>query len=196
MPVIGGQDGITWLQQFLDKYQAWAVAFANWTRLPDSVRHDTAPPLPPTIPPRGPNYDAANMTTWPPDEKLIRTLRSLREDHDNAIVDPPPPPPPPPPPTYTKVAPRVANKQGGSDARFCMFLVDGSLRPGVAARGDGKYTDETGAIYTADGLEETGRRSPDLQVEGLVGAREIDGRPICSLPMVGQADKNSGSWAI
>ena len=99
------------------------------------------------------------------------------------------PPPPPPPPTYKKVAPRVANKQDGADARFCCVN-----QPGVVRQDDGTYMDEV-ARYDTNGLS-LGGRSPDLQVPGLVGAREMDGRDPCSLPTVGEPTKNTGSWAI
>jgi len=98
-----------------------------------------------------------------------------------------------PPATYKKVAPRVAYEQDGSDARFC--LVDnGHLRPGVSQRSDGKFTDESGAVYTdLDGLDESGVRSG---APAPTGAREIDNRPICSLPTEGDPQRNTGSWAI
>lgn len=101
----------------------------------------------------------------------------------------PPPPPPPPPPTYKKVAPRVAYKAGGSDARFCVVN-----QPGVVRRPDGKFTDESGAVYSnEDGLDESGIRSGE---PALTSALEIDGRPYCSLPTMGDPRLNTGSWAI
>jgi hypothetical protein len=100
---------------------------------------------------------------------------------------------PPSGPTYKKVAPRVAYAQGGADARFCL-TENGSLRPGVSQRADGKYTDESGAVYTnLDGLDESGIRSG---APAPTGAREIDGRPICTLPTEGQPTNNTGSWKI
>jgi hypothetical protein len=94
-----------------------------------------------------------------------------------------------PPPTYLKVAPRVAHKQNGSDARFCLVN-----QPGVVQRPDGKYTDESGAVYTnLDGLDESGIRSGE---PAPTGAKEIDGRPYCSLPTEGDPTKNTGSWKI
>lgn len=100
-----------------------------------------------------------------------------------------------PPPTYKKVAPRVAYAEGGSDARFCMFNPDGSLRPGVSRRQDGKYVDESGAVYSADGdgLDESGIRADAPAVTSALG---IDGRPYCSLPLEGDPTKNTGSWLI
>ena len=100
-----------------------------------------------------------------------------------------------PPPVYVKVAPRVAYAEGGADARFCMFETNGTLRPGVTRRSDGKYTDESGAVYAADGdgLEESGIRSP---APAVTGARQIDGRPFCSLPLEGDPTRNTGSWLI
>jgi hypothetical protein len=100
-----------------------------------------------------------------------------------------------PPPSYKKVAPRVAYAEGGADARFCMFNPDGTLRPGVSRLPNGQYTDESGAKYAADGdgLEESAIRSP---APAVTGARQIDGRPYCSLPLEGDPTKNTGSWAI
>jgi hypothetical protein len=102
---------------------------------------------------------------------------------------------PPPVQNYLKVAPRVAYKEGSSDARFCMFEKDGTLRPGVSRRSDGKYTDESGAVYqsSGDGLEESGIRSPGPAV---TGALQIDGRAYCDLPLTGDPTLNSGSWAV
>ena len=102
--------------------------------------------------------------------------------------------PPPPPPTYKKVAPRVAYKTDRADARYCLFESDGRLRPGVTRRPDGKYTDESGAVYTdGDGLDESGVRSP---APAVTSASNIDGRPYCSLPLEGDPTKNTGSWTI
>ena len=101
--------------------------------------------------------------------------------------------PNPPPPTFKKVAPRVAHKQDGSDARFCLGEA-GNLQPGVFRRPDGKYSDESGAVYTnLDGLDESGIRS---DAPAPTGAKEIDGRPICSLPTEGSPTNNTGSWLI
>lgn len=102
---------------------------------------------------------------------------------------------PAPPPPFKKVAPRVAFKEDGSDARFCLLMPDGStLRPGVFRRGDGKYSDESGAVYTnLDGLDESGIRS---DAPAATGAKEINGRPYCSLPMIGDPALNTGSWTI
>ena len=98
-------------------------------------------------------------------------------------------PPVPPAPAYKKVAPRVAYKDGGSDARFCV-----TDQPGVIRRPDGKFTDDSGAVYTnEDGLDESGIRSDGPAV---TSALEINGRPYCSLPTMGDPLKNTGSWAI
>jgi hypothetical protein len=169
---IGYQDGIEWLVNFLKKF--------------------------PLVKYRPVGDRPAALEQWYGLEKLERMLRILKDDHDAAIVSLPPPtpePPKPPEPTYVKVAPRVAYKEGGSDARFCMFNPDGSLRPGVSRLPNGQYTDESGAKYQAsgDGLEESGIRSPGPAV---TGALQIDGRPYCSLPLMGDPTNNTGSWAI
>lgn len=102
------------------------------------------------------------------------------------------------PVTYKKVAPRVAYKAGGSDARFCLQNPDGTLRPGVVQITEGpnrgKFTDESRAIYTnLDGLDESGIRSSE---PAPTSALEIDNRPICSLPTEGDPTNNTGSWKI
>lgn len=108
-----------------------------------------------------------------------------------------PPNAPPPVQTYVKVAPRICNETDRGDQRFCMFNPDGSLRPGVTRLANNQYTDESGAKYAADGdgLEESAVRSKK-HIDGLVGSDSIDGRPYCSLPMVGDPTKNTGSWTI
>lgn len=108
-----------------------------------------------------------------------------------------PKPPDPVPTPYKKVAPRVAYKTDRADARFCMFNVDGSLRPGVTRLPDGRYQDEV-AQYSADGdgLELSGVRSPGSANDCPTSASNIDGREYCSLPMMGDPTKNTGSWLI
>jgi hypothetical protein len=105
------------------------------------------------------------------------------------------------PVTFKKVAPRVAYKQDGSDARYCLWAgaEGGALRPGlsyinpsVPAQG---VRDEV-AQYSLDGLCLGSERTGGSQADGLVGAKEIDGRALCSLPMTGDPTKNTGSWKI
>lgn len=111
-----------------------------------------------------------------------------------------PPAPTPPPIPHIKVAPRTAYAQGGSDARYCLWVgaEGGELRPGLvfvnAANPDEGVRDEV-AQYDLNGLCKGGR-SDGLETEGLVGAREMDGRPPCELPMVGDPTTNTGSWRI
>jgi hypothetical protein len=102
-------------------------------------------------------------------------------------VGPPPVTPDPPPVVYKKVAPRVAYKAGGSDARYCCVN-----QPGVTRLGGG-WTDESGATYDDNGLCVNGLRS---DAPALTSALEIDGRDYCSLPTTGDPTKNTGSWAI
>ena len=89
--------------------------------------------------------------------------------------------PPPPPPTYKKVAPRVAYKAGGSDARYCLRDFP-SLRDDVAS-------------YDVNGLC-NGGRSDGSPADCPTSALEIDGREYCSLPTQGDPTKNTGSWLI
>lgn len=100
--------------------------------------------------------------------------------------------PPPPPPTYKKVAPKTANKEGASDARFCLVN-----QPGVVRQADGTYRDDV-ARYDQDGLHLGGRSDACTQVvhDGLVGAKSMDGRAPCELPTVGDPEKNTGSWTV
>jgi hypothetical protein len=95
------------------------------------------------------------------------------------------------PPAYKKVAPRVAFKQGGSDARFCTVGQPGVVQEGGAP--PGHTIDESGATYDENGLCKNGLRSDG---PALTGAREINGRPYCELPTMGDPTKNTGSWQI
>lgn len=106
-----------------------------------------------------------------------------------------------PPPAFKKVAPRVAYKQDGSDARYCLWqtVEGGALRPEVwwvdpnnPAAG---VRDEV-AIYDTSGLCRGSERSDGSAADGIVGAREINNRPLCSLPMTGDAAANTGSWKL
>ena len=107
-----------------------------------------------------------------------------------------PPPPPPPPPAPKLVAPITVRAEGGSDQRVCLFL-NGSLRPGVYRRGDGTYSDDSGAVYASngDGLEESSVRSK-VNDPRLVGAKSMDGRSACECPTVGDPLTNTGSWTV
>jgi hypothetical protein len=112
-----------------------------------------------------------------------------------AAAGPPPPPPPPPPPekpTYKMVAPKTANKEGGSDARFCV-----ENQPGVSRMADGTYVDMV-ARYDSNGLHLGGRSDicTQGQTPGLVGAKSMDGRAPCELTPVGDPKQNTGSWMV
>ena len=95
--------------------------------------------------------------------------------------------PPSPPPAYKKVAPRVAYAVPGADARYCVHN-----QPGVVEQPNGTFRDAV-AEYDADGLCLGSERSPSPAV---TAANEIDGRPYCSLPTMGDPQLNTGSWAI
>lgn len=94
--------------------------------------------------------------------------------------------------TYKRVAPKTANKQDGSDARFCVVG-----QPGVILQPDGTYRDDV-ARYDTNGLLLGGRSTACTQdwTPGLVGAKEMDGREPCALPRVGVPTDNTGSWQI
>lgn len=108
-----------------------------------------------------------------------------------------PTPAPTPPTTYLKVAPITVREEGGSDQRVCLFESDGSLRPGVRRLPNGQYTDDSAALYAADGdgLENSSIRSK-VADPALVGARSMDGRSACQCPPTGDPTKNSGSWTV
>jgi len=109
------------------------------------------------------------LSEWYWLEKMERTLRILKDDHDSAIVAPEPPPPPPPPPPSGTVAPRTYNTvANGPDARFC---VEGLPRNSRGRRYD-IYSE-----YDDNGLDLGGRTT--LHVDGLKPANEMDGRGPC-----------------
>jgi hypothetical protein len=155
---IGYQDGIT--------------AFFDWYRKQ------------PGVPQRGPKYDPDDIDTWPWPDKMERTLRILKDDHDAAVTNPTPPPVEPPvepPPGDQRVAP-MSYKKGTNDAdpRYCLFSPNGALRPGIRAIGGGLYEDESGAQYNGDGLN-TGNvwRNRNIAPPGLLPANNMDGRDAC-----------------
>lgn len=86
-----------------------------------------------------------------------------------------------PPSSFKKVAPRVAYKAGGSDARYCLRDFP-SLRDDVAS-------------YDANGLC-LGGRTDGSPTDCPTSALELDGRDLCSLPTQGDPTKNTGSWTI
>jgi hypothetical protein len=105
----------------------------------------------------------------------------------------------PPPVTYKKVAPRVAYQADASDARYCLFEPNGQLRPGLAwidaANHAAGVRDEV-AQYDLNGLCLGAERTGGSAADGIVSAKEIDGRPLCELPMTGDPTQNTGSWKV
>ena len=78
-----------------------------------------------------------------------------------------------------------------SDARFCTVE-----QPGVipqTGQPPGHMIDESGATYDDNGLCKNGLRSDG---PAITSARQIDGRPYCELPRMGDPLTNTGSWAI
>ena len=189
---IGYQDGITAWADWFRKMGTWQLAFEKWAKLPNNKRATTIPPIPPKIPARGANYNPDDISTWPWPDKLERTLRILKDEHDASLPPGPGPDPPPDPDEYKRVAPKVANMQGGSNARYCC-----PGQPGVMRQDDGTWRDDV-AHYDQDGLLLAGRSNlcEFGETPGLVGAREIDGRPYCDLPKVGDPSRNTGSWML
>ena len=167
-------------------YQDGIAGFISWLRKQ------------PTVQKRGIGYDPADLSTWPWPDKIERTLRMLKDEHDASVpTSPPPPPPPPPPPAFKKVAPITVTQEGASDQRVCLRWEDGNLRPGVFRRPDGTYGDESGAVYAADGdgLEESSVRTKITDTR-LVSAKQMDGRSACECPTAGDPTKNTGSWTV
>jgi len=114
----------------------------------------------------------ASLAEWYWLEKLERTLRILKDDHDAAIVPTPPPPPPPsPPPTAPRLAPMTHYTVPRADARYCV------RSPGVTLRADGKYVDEGGYTYSENGLCDGGRSGKF--VAELKPADSMDGLEPC-----------------
>jgi hypothetical protein len=181
---IGYQDGIEAFEQWyrklstsIDAHNKWVADFAAWNKLPDEIKQDTDlpnPPLFPKIPLEGPLYVEADQSTWPWPKKFFdNTMRKLKDDHDASNATPEPEPTPEPPiPTPKNIAPRTFNKQGGSDARFC--VKDLPRNP------QGNPYDEF-TTYDNNGLDVVGGRDPDRQVPGLRGAREMDQYGPCDL---------------
>lgn len=108
-----------------------------------------------------------------PSSFAVEAIRFQRMDSDSW--------PDTPPPTFKKVAPRVAYKDGGSDARYCLKDFP-SLRDDVASY------DENGLCL--------GGRSDGSPADCPTSALEINGRDYCSLPTQGDPTKNTGSWLI
>lgn len=55
--------------------QTGLIGFTNWLENQ------------PGVPDPGPNFDPANIATWPWDEKLRRTLATLATDHDSMMFE-------------------------------------------------------------------------------------------------------------
>lgn len=131
-----------------------------------------------------PNYNPDNPDAIPVDQlkawdKVHRTLKILKEDHDASIPNPPPgnggdnggEEPPPPTKRY---APRTHNLGGrDQDPRFCM-----KPEYGVVREGNG-YRDEMGCHYTENGMNDDGLRDRAYMVPGLKGADSMDGMEPC-----------------
>jgi hypothetical protein len=131
-------------------YQDGIAGFVGWLRKQAGVQK------------RGPGYDPADLSTWPWPDKLERTLRILKDEHDAAVpVDPPDDPPPPP---AVKLAPQTYNKgSSGQDARYC---TKESGNP------------DAGGFHYDDGGRSLGGRTGN-PVAGLKPADQMDGREPC-----------------
>jgi hypothetical protein len=130
-----------------------------------------------------PNYNPDNPDAIPVDQlkawdKVHRTLKILKEDHDAAIPSNggsnPPPDPEPTDPHYG-IAPRTYNyaESNNSDPLFCTDW------PGVEDIGDGLKKDKFSRYR--EGRDIDGGRDRLREVPGLNDADSVDGRPICQL---------------
>ena len=130
-------------------------------------------------------FNATGTGAW---DKYFATLRTLVYDHDAAITPGPTPPPPPiEPDKYFRVAPRMAYKDGSSDARYCTVG-----QPGVTRHADGSANDDV-AHYDPNGLCTDGKRSDG---PAKTSALEINSREYCDLPVFGDPKQNTGSWYV
>lgn len=149
---IGFQDGIT--------------GYIEWLRKQPGVQK------------RGPSFNPADVNTYPWPDKLERTLRMLKDEHD-AKIDPVPTPTPTPTPTpkpdpvpTVRMAPQTINPEGASDARYCttgLPFDSGSQRFYEPSNSNIKYN--------KDGLCDGGRTK--RVIPGLRGAKSTDGANIC-----------------
>jgi hypothetical protein len=140
------------------------------------------------------------LDQWKAWDKMERAFTILVHDHDAAQGGSPPDPPDPPPvQTYKKVAPRATNAEGGSNVQYCMYNLDGSLRPGVVHLGGDHLTDESGAQYT-ESKQDSSIRDEGYVVPGLPGSRSMDGRSPCKCledaGYPGDPTQNTGAWHI
>jgi hypothetical protein len=149
--MIGYQDGLDWLIGFLKKF--------------------------PLVKYRPVGDRPASLEQWYGLEKLERTLRILKDDHDSTIApspppDPPDPPDPPKPPTKPRLAPMTHYAAPGADARFCVHG-----QPGVTRLSPDEYVDEGGYRYTENGLCHGGRTGTFVAI--LKPANSMDGKEPC-----------------
>lgn len=89
---IGKNHGLLAFTNWLEAAGEWQKEFAAWAALPAEARALEPPPVPPSLPGRGPRYDAADLSTWPWPDRLARTLGILAADHDSLLPAGPPPP--------------------------------------------------------------------------------------------------------
>jgi len=170
---IGYQDGIqafeNWYRKLsaaIDQHNTWVAEWQAWSKLPDDVKKFTDPPSPPTLPKiplEGPNFQEADMTTWPWPKKFFdNTMRKLKDDHDAANPSDPPDPPnggnggTTPAPWDSGYAPQAYNQ--GSRGQNAIF----NVRINCTFRQDGKYVDKNGIVYSDSGLCDGGRTEADV----------------------------------
>lgn len=102
--------------------------------------------------------------------------------HADEKQPPPPPPPPPPPDPKTIFFPRTFNKEGTSDARYCVSTSSPAYSHTESAN---RIFDKGGGVYNTDGLCDGGR-DPDFIAKWpdgtpLRGAKSMDHYGPCDL---------------
>lgn len=129
-----------------------------------------------------PNYDPDNPDALPIDQlkawdKVHRTLKIMKEDHDAAIPsnggngDEEPPPPDP----HFGIAPRTYNyaQANNSDPLFC------KNSPGVTVHADGSFSDKF-SRYDSNGKDIDGLRDRKRMVPGLNESNNTNGLDPCT----------------
>jgi hypothetical protein len=137
--------------------------------------------------------DDKEITAWREQAVALNTMRkeltnalnriAILEGTVPAPTPTPAPTPEPTPPPVTRLAPRAYNLGlNDSDPRFCVFLPDGTLRPGIAKIAPDRYRDEGGHIYNGDGMGQDGGNWRDRNriVPELKRADSMDGLPVCA----------------
>ena len=185
---IGYNDGITayenWfraMSKAIDAHNEWVRLFgrAKLNNPEGTIKELPQPPKFPSIPLEGPNFNEADMSTWPWPRKFFRnTMRKLKDYYDTVNPNNPGSGDPDPTPVPPKIiAPRTFNSvPNGSNARFC---ITGLPRHDSGENKGLPYDQWT--TYDENGLDKTGGRDDGYQVPGLRQANSMDHYGPCDL---------------